>query len=270
MNVTYTSLFKTTVAHSYYASNICECLQYKASTQTTTIFDKYGFVMRLLHNGFEIYTNTSQTIEEKLNYISQVAGIDAFNFYGITTDQNFYNFTNIPMNELGVLTYVSDATDVSTDATIQLAETIISDTTTQYAVSISIKFDDIIRLKKSSDAIHFNIQMQARETQWNYYIINNSNQEYNQLEITGSNDIQFGQSEAVTLQNGQKALLFTSKTTKIPLKNEVTYTFDLINTKKTIAGDRKEIILKGLPIPNPQNLQVNNDHTIVSLIYIYI
>lgn len=269
MNVTYTSLFKITVAHSYYASNICECLQYETSAQTKTILDKYGFVMRLLNNGFEIYTN-SQTIEEQLNYISQVAGIDAFNFYGITTDQNFYNFTNIPMNELGVLTYVSDTTDASTDATIQLAETIISEASTQHAVSISIKFDDIIRLKKSSDAIHFNIQMQARETQWNYYIINNSNQEYNQLEITGNNDIQFEQPQEVTLQNGQKALLFASKTTKIPLKNEVTYKFDLVNTKKTIAGDRKEIILKGLPIPNPQNLQVNNDHTIASLIYIYI
>jgi len=271
MNMTYTSLCKVTVSHTYYASNICECLQYQASQETTTMMSKYGFVLRLMKDGFELYTSSSQPIETHLNYITQVSGATSFEFIGITTDPNFSNFTNIPMNELGVLTFASDQTVSNTsDTKIQLAETFVTDTTAHKTIAISIKFEDLIRLQKTMSNLSFLIQLQARETQWNYYIVNSSNQEYNELAIEGSDEIQFTSPTETTLQNSQKALLFISKTTKIPLKNEVTYTFDLVNTKQTISGDRKEVLIKGLPIPNPQNLQIQDDHTIASLIYVYI
>ncbi|MBC8754350.1 hypothetical protein H2O64_06685 [Kordia sp. YSTF-M3] len=270
MNITYTSLFKVSVAHSYYASGICECLQYKASTASQTLMDKYGFILKATTNGFEVYT-TNQSIETHLNYITQVSETTAFTFVGITSDQNFYNFTELPINELGVLTYTSTSTaNVEANETIQLAENFVTDTTTQEVVSITITFDDLIRLHKTTNNVQFNIQMNARETQWYYYIINNSNQEFKKLVIESDNDIQFSGPTAATLQNGQNALLFSSETTKIPLKNTVEYTFNLTNTKTTLAGERTEIIIKGLPIPNPQNLQVNNDHTIASLMYVYI
>ncbi|MEM6719501.1 MAG: hypothetical protein AAF611_09315 [Bacteroidota bacterium] len=272
MNMTYTSLFKVSVAHSYYASNVCECLLYEVSPETASLLTKYGMVLRKEQSGFEMYTTTSQSMETYLKYITQVSGQTAFEFLGVTTDQNFYNFTDIPMDEIGVLTYESDQIDSATsNASIQLQETFIKAATAQHAVSITIKFDDIIRLQKKANQIAFSIQLKARETQWKYYIVNNSNQEYNQLEIQSTDaNIGFSTSTEATLQNGQNALLFTSTTNKIPLKNEVTYQFNLINTKKTIAGERKEIIIKGLPIPNPQNLQIQNDHTIASLMYVYI
>jgi hypothetical protein len=269
--MTYTSLFKITVAHSYYASGICECLHYKASADTQTLMDKYGFALKVTTKGFQVYTTTHQSVENYLNYITQVSENTAFAFAGITSDQNFYNFTNVPIDQLGVPTYTSTNTEnVATNETIQLAETFVTNTTTQEAVSITITFDDLIRLHKTSNNVQFNIQMNARETQWNYYVINNSNQEFKQLAIQSNNEIQFSEPTAVTLQNGQNALLFSSETTKIPLKNTVQNTFNLINTKSTLTGERTETIIKGLPIPNPQNLQVNNDHTIASLVYLYI
>ncbi|WP_420571505.1 hypothetical protein [Kordia sp.] len=271
MSITYISLFKVTVSHTYYASNVCECLQYKATTSTKTILDKYGLILRILTDGFEVYTSSEQSIETHLNYISQVSGITAFQFEGITTDANFYNFTDISTNELGILSYASDMTETSSNTTkIQLSETFIKEANNQKTITVAIKFDDIIRLQKIMNPISFSIQLQARKTEWNYYVVNNSNQEYNQLVIEGANEIQFTSPTEQILQNGQKALLFSSKPTKIPLKNEVTYTFDLVNTKQTISGERKEIVIKGLPIPNPQNLQIQDDHTIASLIYVYI
>jgi len=272
MSTTYTSLFKVSVSHSYYASNVCECMLYEASSETSAIFQKYGILLRIEQSGFEVYTTTGQSIETYLKYITQASGQNAFEFYGVTTDANFYNFTNVLMDEIGVLTYESDQTVLDTSSkSIQLQETFVPVTTTQHALAITIQFEDIIRLQQTNDQIAFNISLQARETQWNYYIINNSNQEYNQLEIQSTEPtIEFSGSTEVTLQNGQNALLFTSTNSKIPLKNEVAYQFNLINTKKTIAGERQEIIIKGLPIPNPQNLQIQNDHTIASLMYVYI
>lgn len=272
MNVVYTSLFKIAISHSYYASNTCECMSYKASTTTETMLSKYGIVLRNEQDGFEIYTTTNQSIETFLTYITNVSGHTAFEFDGITSDANFYNFTNIPINKVGVLTYESNQTVTEdSNTTIQLQENFVPSNSATNALKITIYFDDIIRLQQTNDHIQFSIQLQARETQWNYYIINNSNQEYNQLEIQSTDEhIQFSEVSEVTLQNHQKALLFTSNTNNIPLKNEVTYQFNLINSRKTIAGERKEIIIKGLPIPNPQNISIQNDHTIASLMYVYI
>lgn len=270
MSITYTHLFKVMILHTYYMSNICECLQYRANSKTKIIQDKFGFVFKLLPDGFEFYTSSSQPIETYLNYITKVTGATAFEFEGITDYANFYNFTDIPINELGVLSYESDKSKTLSNDIIQLSETFVKDINNQKAITISVKFKDIISLKKSNSNIVFHVQMQARKTIWNYYIINNSHQEYDELTIQGSKEIQFTTPTETTLQNGQKALLFSSDSTKIPLKNEATHTFELVNTKKTISGDRKEIIIKGLPIANPQNLQIQNDHSIASLIYVYI
>lgn len=272
MSTNYTSLCKVSVAHSYYASNVCECMLYEATQDTKAIFQKYGMILRIQQSGFEVYTTSNQSIETYLNYISQISQQTAFSFLGIATDPNYFNFTAIPINEIGVLSYQSDQTvaDASSNS-IQLQETFVQKSNSQNALAITIKFDDIIRLQQTNDHIQFNIQLQARETQWKYYIINNSNQEYNKLEIQSTEPtIAFTGPTEATLQNGQNAQLFIATNQKIPLKNEVTYQFNLINTRKTIAGERQEIIIKGLPIPNPQNLQIQNDHTIASPMYVYI
>ncbi len=271
MSTTYTLLFKVSVSHSYYASNVCECLVYNTTPETQTTFQKYGLMLRKTNDGFEVYTTSNQATEAYLNYITQVAGQTAFEFLGTTTDQNFYYFTDIPMNEVGVLTFTSDqTTNNASNSNILLKETFVSQASTSYALQLSIAFKDIIQTQKTTNTVTYSIQLQARETQWIYYVINKSNQEYNQLEIQSTDEnIQFTAMEETTIQNGEKALPFSSQT-QIPLTNEVTHQFNLINTKKTIAGERKEIIFKGLPIPNPQNLQIQNDHTIASLVYLYI
>ena len=269
--MTYTSLFRVAIAHTYYTSGMCECLMYKANSDTQAWMQTYGLILKSTTNGFEVYTATNQPIENYLNYIKQVSKTTGFTFVGTATDSNFYNFTELPINQLGVLSYSSTNTQNDAEAeSIQLMETFVTATTAQEAISITITFDDVLELLKVGNNVQFSIQLNARETQWNYYVINNSNQEFKQLEIQSDNEIQFSDSTAVTLQNGQNALLFSSETTKIPLKNSVQYNFNLINTKTTLSGERTEIIINGLPIPNPQNLQVQKDHTIASLIYVYI
>jgi hypothetical protein len=271
MNTTYTSLFRITTLHTYYASNICEGLHYNASPTTQTIIDKYGLIVRKNTNGFELYTTTNQPIEEYLNYIKQVTEEKAFEFSGTTIDQNFYNYTaEIPLTNIGILSYEKKQ-DTATAMPIELTKTFIPKSDTKNAIHLKIEYDDIIRLRKTNTSIEFQIQLNARKTQWRYYIINNSNQNFNELAIESNTDeIQFSNEGETTLQNGQRALLFSSGTHKIPLKNTAENKFNLINTKTTIAGNRKETVFKGLPIPNTMNLQILEDDTIASLMYVYI
>jgi len=270
MTTSYTSLFSVSISHTYFASGNCESLQYKAMEHTQKIIDNYGFVIRLHTNGFELYTNTNQSIENYLNYIEQVTEIDTFEFTGVVTDQNFYNYTaEIPLTEIGVLSYENMSN--TTTNPIELSKSFHPQSDVQNAVQIKIQFEDIINAHKSNANIAFQIQLHARKTQWHYNVINSSNQNFDQLTIeSNAADVQFSNKGEITLQNGQKALLFSSEEYQLPLKNVPEYNFDLINTKTVISGNRKETVFKGLPIPDAANLQIVENDVIASLMYIYI
>ncbi len=269
MNTNYTSLFNISVLHSYFASGNCESLMYNPSIDTKKIIDTYGFAVRKKQNGFELYASTNQSIEDYLNYIKQVTGVDNFEFTGSAINQSFYNYTaEISLIEIGILSYENNT---QTNSPITLEETFISKSDTQEVLNIKIKFDDIINAHKTNPNLVFQIQLNARKTQWQYNIINNSNQSFIEIAIESNTEkIQFSNEGKVTLQNGQQATLFSSGTTLIPLKNTTEYKFDIVNIKQTIAGNRKEIIFKGLPIPDPSNIKILEDNTIASPMYVYI
>lgn len=269
MSTSYTSLFSITAMHTYFESGICETLAYNPSADTKKIIDTYGLIIRRMTNGFQLYASTNQTIEDYLNYITQVTGSDAFEFNASATDQGFYQYTaEIPLNKIGILSYENNG---QANMPITLQETFIPQAETLDIIRIKIKFEEIINAEKANANLAYQIQLTARQTQWQYYIINNSNQNYNEIEVqSNTEEIQFSNEGETELQNGQKALLFSSGTTRIPLKNSAEYSFDLINNKQTIAGNRKETIFKGLPIPNVSNLQILDDQTIASPMYVYI
>lgn len=271
MNTTYTSMFRVHVTHSYYASNVCECFKYEAHPQTQALMQKYGIVLHVMNSGFELFAATNQTIETFLTYISQVSNQTSFDFWATTTTQNFYNFTKVPYNMLGTLTYSSANIGNESSDGILLLENFEANSSAEKAMNVSIQFQDVISLQKENQILQFNIQLEARSTQWNYFIIQNSDQSYQELSIQSKDrSIHFSKPQQTTLQNGQKAVCFSSEETKIPLHDTIINPLDLINTKKTASGERNEIIIKGLPIPNPENLQIQNDHTIASVAYVYI
>lgn len=269
MNTNYTSLFNISVLHTYFASGICDSLAYNPNATTKKIIDTYGFIVRKKQNGFELYTSTNQSIEDYLNYIKQVTGNDTFEFTGSAINQNFYNYTaEVPLTEIGVLSYENNA---QTNTPITLEETFISKSDAQEAIHITIKFDDIVNAHKANPNLTFQIQLNARKTQWQYNIINNSNQNFAEIDIeSNTEEIQFSNEGETTLQNGQQATLFSSGTTLIPLKDTTEYKFNIVNTKQTIAGNRKETIFKGLPIPDASNFKILEDNIIASPMYVYI
>lgn len=268
MNTNYTLVFNIDIKHSYFASGICEDLICNPTIDTKQIIDKYGFIIRKTQSGFQLYSNTNQSIEDYLQYIQQVTETNAFEFTGTAINQAFYNYTaEIPVTEIGVLSYKSNEL---TTSPIALEKTFVAKNDASNAITIKIQFDDIIKAD-TTDNLTYQIQLHARKTQWQYHIINSSNQEYTEIAIeSNATEIQFINEGETTLQNGQKATLFSSGETLIPLKNVAEHKFDIVNTKQTIAGSRKETIFKGLPIPNPSNQIILDNGTIASPMYVYI
>ena len=269
MNANYTLVFNIDIKHTYFSSGICEDLTYSPTIDTKQIIDKYGFIIRKTVSGFQLYSNTNQSIEDYLTYIQQVTETTAFEFTGTAINQVFYNYTaEIPVVEIGVLSYESNRL---VNNSVSLQETFIAKSDASHIISIKILFNDIIKAHTPDTQLSYQILLNARNTQWQYYIINNSNQEYTEIAIeSNTTEIQFTNEGETTLQNGQKATLFSSGEALIPLKNVAEHKFDIVNTKQTIAGSRKETIFKGLPIPNPSSQIILDNGTIASPMYVYI
>ena len=268
----FTTICQLQVFHTYYENNICNGLLYQATPNTQDIFKRYGFTMIPEINGFRLLSSQNQPISQLLNYISSIASIHSFEFEVQPTDQNFFLFTqNIPVTELGTLSFNSNNTN-TTENTLSLTPQFIPKTESNSAINISIQFQDLIKLNNQDQNVNYTIHLKARNTQWSYYIINQNKHYFSNLSIQSNSDIQFDKKTNVKLPNGQKAILFSSKSYSIPLSKIPKHQFDLVDKQSTKL--KKTItVFKGLPTPTPDNIKLDQskETTLVSsLMYVYV
>lgn len=269
---TYKEIFNLNLSHSYYASGICNVLSYKESEETNQIANRFSIKLQLKASGFSLYTATTQSIEDFLNYITQSTSGSYFEYLVEATNQSFYNFTDIPINTIGYFNYDSGNVTESENEII-LQSSFIETSAASEALRIRIHFSDIITSYKTGNPIQYAIKLTARATQWQYNIINSSGQEFNQLKITSDNHINFEDPEQVTLANGQKALQFSTGSQRISLTDTAKFKVNLVNLKEGALANNSQIVFKGLPIPNPDTFTIiekDDNVYVASLMYIYV
>jgi hypothetical protein len=272
MKSSFNQIFDVEVTHSYFEGGICKCLQFTPGTTTSQLFRRFDFKMRENISGFDLYCNSQNTIAGLLNYISSITGVSCFDFNIATNASSFYYFTDLPTDSINSLLYDShSAQNKLANNTIQLAPESAEDANTVYLGSLTIHFDDIIKLS-TIKGIHFKISYQARATQWQYYIINSSSMQLLNPQIAGKSPIDFTGPEDVVLDNGQQAMLFSSGDKLIPLSILADNKFDLVS-KSAANGNKSaasKIIFKGLPIPDPMRTSNGTGNKVSSKMYVYI
>ncbi|WP_299683501.1 hypothetical protein [uncultured Dokdonia sp.] len=258
-------LFSIDIHHSYYASGICENIQYLISQPIQKLINQKVLYLHQTPQGFSLLISTDQEIKDFLTHLKSTYAITSFSFDVISTDPHFKAFTDYPISELGIFSFY---TPTEGDVTI-LERKFISNSTYTKSFKITIDFDAIIRFRESGNSPNYNIKLEARKTKWNYYIINKSNKTFERLEIKGDSEISFGHPTEVTLQNGETAYKFSSGSILLSLKERSEYSFDLINVNNGI----NETIVRGLPMANPtisETYEEGDTIQAVSSIYIYI
>ncbi len=273
MESTYTSLFSLTVTHTYFQSGFCEGLNYEPAASTRELMDKYNLRLQLNEQGFQFYAPRKASIEAYLDYISRATGVLSFQFkvtplYGV-----FYQFTDVSVNELGELLFNSNDVESNQEFLVLNQQFQKEPLLANDLFRLTINFDDLIEAQKSSTEVHYKIEFFSRATQWQYNVINNSRQHVGELSITGDQNVEFDQGTETILQNGQKATLFTSLNSNITYSETPQYQFDLINTTEILGRKKVKTLLKGLPMPNPQQLEIQQEETsskVISPTYVYI
>lgn len=267
MNQTnYILILSVSISHSYFHENIDTSLKFQPSTSSRSLMSRFRIFFRQTKNGLELYGPAEESIEVFLEAISHATEITSFDFDFNSSDPNFYVYTELPIDWAGQLVYSSDnELNRTENEHIILFPSFIERHNETRLGQLRIEFIDLLRLSNTGNSINFHISFNSRSTQWQYYIINKGPISSDAIYINNDADIQFDGPVAVTLQNGDKASLFSSKIL-IPLSDVPKHRFNLINN----GG---EIIFKGLPEPNKKKISIseNNGKTKTSSsMYVYI
>jgi len=244
---------------------------FKEGKATAELSKRFGLKRRDTINGFELYADTSGTIPAFLNYISNTTRATYFDFDMETTDDAFRTFTESPLGWLGQFVYDSQSeSNTNNEGVTQLNADISPDFNAKCIGSLKINFGDLIKQPYAQ----FVISYTARATQWQYFIINRSAVKLDNPAISGKNEIRFDGPEAVTMDNGQKAILFTSGSNLLPLSKVSGLRFDLVNNSVQADSQKSssKIIFKGLPNPDPTRIGTVNGQAsqLASPMYVYI
>ena len=260
MQSSFKKIAQLEVSHSYFEENASTVLVFTPTKITQQMMAQYGLIFRLNSSGFELYANSTNTIESFLNYLKKVSPA-YFEFTIISRDPSFFLYTELPA---GTLLYDTDfANSIVNDAQLLTLQT--NNTTTSKLGSLILRFEDILKFANKDGFARFCISYAARATQWQYYIINKSELPLNNPVVVGENNINFDGPKEVMIGTGESALLFTSDTL-LPLSKIPHYQFDLVSSYR---GSTKTLI-KGLPAADGIRITRNEKDESCSPIYVYI
>lgn len=271
MNSNFNIVFSIQVFHEYFEKGICNCIVFEPNKTTANSINRYGFKINRNGNAFEFYSNVPKNISDYLNYIQANSEQDCFEFDLISSDSNFTLYTELPTNWTNNFIYTSSNT-VYENQKIVLTAASIPNSSSVSIGSVKIYFKDLIALISTNNECNYAIKYESRATQWRYYIINKSEIPLNNPEIVSKIPVDFEQAITVILQNGNRALLFSSGENFMKMSEIPKYKFDLVD-KSTISNQKGKTIFKGLPNPRPNNIgleEENKEKIVTSSMYVYI
>jgi hypothetical protein len=278
MQSNFIKTFNIAVYHTFFDNGKCNCLHFTPNPKADKLLKKFGFKMNTLSNGFDLYSNTTTSLSDLLDYISKTTQQNYFEFDIRCSNPNFILFTALPINLLGAVNFsTQDSKNSNENGKIALNQTLENKLIPSVFGHLKIYFEDLVKNQNNTAPIHFEINFTARATQWQYYFINKNAVPLNNPSISEKENIQFDGPEKVTLQTGESALLFTSHKTYIPLSEKPKYKFDLINKSISNPSNQKntksKVIIKGLPVPDVSRIGIienNNQNQVASPMYIYL
>ena len=271
MNNTYKILFDLQVTHTYFKSGFSEGLIYQPCESTSQLMTRYAIKILNTDRGFQLYLGEKDSISTFLKYVTKTTGSSYFEFNIRSQDQVFYQYTDLPLNDLKSLLFDSEQSYVDEDF-IVLKQQFQDHTNNLF--KIRVHFEDILNPGAHNNTAQFRIDFFSRTTKWQYIIINSSERHFDKLSIKGDAGVKFDEGTEVLLSNGQAAIAFNSIGKDIAFSQVPRYNFDLISiVNDPEEGKRTTVIFKELPMPNPSQLQMldsNTESNVVSPVYLYI
>ena len=279
MKSNYKIAFRLRVLHSYFDKNICNCLFFKPAAETLQLQKRFGFYIRYELNGFDLYADSKVSLASLLSYINNTTLQISFNFEMGSLNSAFCNFTAMPTGCLGQMFFdsQSDANHFENDV-LNLATDFIKQPASSITGRVSVHFNDILKFTTGKGYSDFCIQLKARKTQWQYFVINKSDIQFTNPVIKSNSRIEFDGPEKVTIQSGHEALLFSSGENLLQLSKTPQYKFALVDriaagSADAIKKSTDRVVFNGLPYPDPLRVNpvtINGSQQFSSPMYVFI
>jgi len=258
--------------HSFFKDGKARMLNYKASAETEQIIRNRGLYIKDNDNGFTLYSSNNESKNEIFNYLYTTLEIESLEFEITSTDPLFFNYTELPLNWVGQITYsTSSETTGKSDNAITLTPKLSENMSTSKLGAIQFLLEDLIA-QPGDDSVKYEIQFDARKTQWNYYIIPQKQMEG--LAITNKSGLIFNGPEQVNLPNVSSALKFSSGKELIALQESSDLKIDLIQHVNLPNGSATtETIFSNLPLADRNKIGIvktEEGQLATSEMYIYI
>ena len=268
----YAKILQIIVFHSYFNEGKAKNLILRPSGKTKTLFDNYGLLLRSEEDGIVLLGKKDQEENNQLQYLLNTKGEEEFEIEIYTEDGNFYVYTELPLNKIGELEYSNEEIESGVDSDAKVLKQKFKDTSSTNKLG-SIKFDiEELISQTSNGPVTFEIRFEARQTQWNYYIITPSQMEG--LKIESKSDVSYSGPEEVTLANSSKALKFSSGTELLQLQEYPSQKFNLVQEENSRRSNlAPNMILQGLPNANPNKIDItelDGRQVASSEMYVYI
>lgn len=268
-------VFSLEVFHSFFEEGKCNCLVFDPSPATAGVLNKFGFMQKNKSNGFEMIFSSDKNMQQVMSYM-EIIHQNYFEFEIVNRNPDFYFFTELPVNWLGQLMYSTKVSNAATEGkSISLIPEFLDQESKPRFGTVRIYVETVLA---AGAGIKFQIDYQARATQWNYYVVNKSAVQLINPVISGKQDVSFDGPKNTTIQTGQQALLFSSGEKLLSLSERPKFKFDLVNKaadgqEKNIKSASAKTIFKGLPNPDPGRIgieNINGKTLVTSPIYVYI
>lgn len=273
----YKIVLSLSVAHNYFVNGVCPSLRFSIAPEQKSFMHQYGFRLVPKQGGFDLAVNSLQPLEKYIDYLRLKTAFSSFLFEVHVSDPVFYQYTEMPLNQLMGFSYTSAdvMADSTSESSVELKPNLVETSMNNVLASIAIQWSDVIAAGASIPV--YTIRYQSRKTQWRYYVVSANTSEAEKMIIEDKEGHRFQNSGTTTLANGRTAVCFISVNDDMALSEKPKYKFNLLkDTNETSAGSAKrsaQIIFKSLPNPDPGNLVVkheNGNQLAVSPVYVYI
>jgi len=258
-------LFTVTLAHNYFANKRLDYTAFIPSQKTLEIIQRHKLILKVDSGELSLYSLQNVSRKQFLSVVSDMMDNDPLQFTLDYGGPNIVTISQFPVNWAGHLELTSQLH--SDQLTLQFNSSSLNETS--YIGQINISWESL------ENNAHFSITIPERQTYWRYYIFNKNNIRFKHPEVLSTDGFIFNYHGYTHLENGEKAMLFQSESSKLSLKEKNNIQLSLVDKRSnsTTAISENKTIINRLPSPKVSGLNVaieGKDVHEYSDIYVYI
>jgi len=251
--VDYKRLFKIELRHSYFKEGKLRGVTLQPTEASAPLLQEFDMRIMLQENFLNVY------LPETTSVLDLIALGITLQFNMVSQDPIFINYTELPMNEQGIVLFKNDSALGNPAQLSTTYQTTANPSQTVGRISIALAN---LPYTNNQEPFTYIAQFTARAVAVKYLFV--APPSITQLKMQGDDAALFSGPFPFVLENGTNAQVFDSGTNLFPLSEVPTVqrTLEFLSNAVPAASIK-------LPTPSPETLRIENDR-IVAPVYVYL